>query len=53
MVLDVKLKKKVEKTDKTKLSQQMLVNTLLSEKQPTSNSSSSNNNYIPPVNEWK
>ena len=51
MVLDINLKKKSEKADKTKLSQQMLVNTLLSEKQPTQPNTNVANT-IAPVKEW-
>lgn len=51
MVLDIDLKKKNEKTNKTQLSQQMLVNTLLGERQPV-NTQPVNTNAIKPAAEW-
>lgn len=51
MVIDVNLKKKNEKTKKTQLSQQMLVNTLLGERQPI-NTQPVNDNAIKPAAEW-
>lgn len=53
MKLEISNAAKKDKADRTAMSQQSLVNALLSEKQPTQPSQPvNNNNAVKPVTEW-
>lgn len=51
MILEINNNAKKDKADRTSMSQQALVNALLSEKQPT-NPGQPANNAVQPVTEW-